>query len=504
MKRLGLLSLAVAFSACSGSSHVGGGGGDMSANVGDMNASVGDLATSSDGGGNEDGGAPDLAPLPPDMTLPNFGCASVNDPNAVPVPVPQSITSSRELSCTSLWEISGTTVVDNNATLTIDKGATILMNSYASLIINQGSKLVAVGTAVQPIVFTSVNLPSARLPGQWGSVVLFGKAPGNWGTQTSDMGTQVSIGQSAPDGNNWPVTLTAADGVTPIVGGGTIDNDSSGTLAYVRLEYGGLPVNSGAQFEMLGLYGVGSGTSLSHIDMRQANFGCLFAEGGSFTADHLICQWSGNGGFDFTRGNHSKVQFLVDQEVPTSSAEGLGIKQHNPPNQLAPLTNPTIYNVTVTSTAAPNNVTLKDPYCFFMNRAPSGNVYNFIGTGFSAGLLMANGVGTLAKTTLQNSILYGNVDPNNPNTNISEATGNDEDMTAWFNTAGWNNSQTNPMLQDPTNVSFLRMGPATTLTTNAATPPNDGFFDTTAAYIGAFKDRNDTWATGNWVVWAPK
>jgi hypothetical protein len=77
-------------------------------------------------------------------------------------------------------------------------------------------------------------------------------------------------------------------------------------------------------------------------------------------------------------------------------------------------------------------------------------------------------------------------------------------MTAWFNTAGWNNSQVDPMLQDPQNVSFLRMGPATTLTTNAATPPSDGFFDPTAAYIGAFKDRNDNWATaGYWVVWAP-
>ena len=172
--------------------------------------------------------------------------------------------------------------------------------------------------------------------------------------------------------------------------------------------------------------------------------------------------------------------------------------------------------MTVTSTAAPTTTVLKDPYAFFMNRAPSGNVYNLIGTGFSAGLLMQNGGTTTALTTLQNSILYGNADPVNPtlDTNIaypspppSGVPGNDTDMTAWFTTAGWNNTQTNPMLQDPTNVSFLRMGPATSLTTGAATPtdPDGGdFFDKTATYIGAFKDRNDTWATGNWVVWAPK
>jgi hypothetical protein len=48
-------------------------------------------------------------------------------------------------------------------------------------------------------------------------------------------------------------------------------------------------------------------------------------------------------------------------------------------------------------------------------------------------------------------------------------------------------------------------GPPTSLTTNAATPPDDGFFDTSATYIGAFKDANDTWATtGKWVVWSDK
>ncbi|HEX4460672.1 MAG TPA: hypothetical protein VIA18_21985, partial [Polyangia bacterium] len=156
----------------------------MSANVGDMTAQS-DLSMPGGGdGGSEDGGAPDLA-TSPDMALPYYGCASVNDPNAIPVNIAPShtITANRELACTTLWEISGTTVVDGNATLTIDKGATILMNKYASLVINQGSKIVAVGTAVQPIVFTSTSLPSARLPGQWGSLVLFGKAPGNWGTQ---------------------------------------------------------------------------------------------------------------------------------------------------------------------------------------------------------------------------------------------------------------------------------------------------------------------------------
>ena len=43
------------------------------------------------------------------------------------------------------------------------------------------------------------------------------------------------------------------------------------------------------------------------VDIRQGRFGCLFAQGGSFRARHMICQFGGeSGGFDFSRGNQSR------------------------------------------------------------------------------------------------------------------------------------------------------------------------------------------------------
>jgi hypothetical protein len=504
MKRLSLLSLLLVVSACDNSSAPGNLT-DLSATAGDMSASGSDFATPNGGdGGETDGGTTGDLATPPDLLPPNFGCATVP---GVAIPISGHITADRTLACTSLYLFQGIVIVDAGATLTLEKGVTIEMDLAASLIIAPGAKIVAVGTAVQPIVFTSAKLPSARVPGDWGTLALVGKAPGNWGTSGT---AGVAITQSAPNANDWPGSNNGT-GPFPYQAGGGADNDSSGTMTYVRLEYGGKPGDAtGANttdHEMLGMYGVGSGTTIEYIDMRQANFGCLFAEGGDFLAKHLVCQWSGNGGFDFTRGNRSKAQFLIDQESPFKSAEGLGFKGPGDANQLAPLTAPIVYNVTVIATNE-SSAAIKDPYAFFMVRSPAGGVYNFIGTGFRAGVSMTGGSATnLATTTMMNSILYGNVDANTPGTNIAYpngVNGNIIDLGPWYNTSGWMNTETNPALQEPLNTTILRAGPTQTLTTGAATPPNDGFFDTTAAYIGAFQSETESWVTGSWVVWSNK
>jgi hypothetical protein len=244
--------------------------------------------------------------------------------------------------------------------------------------------------------------------------------------------------------------------------------------------------------------------------MRQSLFGCLFADGGAFRARHLICQYGGeSGGFDFTRGNQSRAQFLLVQENPNVSSEGIGYKGPGDVNQLPPLTSPTVYNVTACGTRG--GIDPKDPYAFFMRRAPSGLLANFIGTGYRAGLAMTGGSaidgGRLPATTeLRNSILFGNFNPLvDAGTNVADpSSSNDTDLVAWFMTPGWSNSTTppSPSLGDCFDAITLRAAPATPITSGAAAPPDDGFFDSTAAYLGAFKDSADTWATGNWVKWS--
>jgi hypothetical protein len=258
---------------------------------------------------------------------------------------------------------------------------------------------------------------------------------------------------------------------------------------------------------MLALYGVGSGTTLEYIDMRQANFECMFAEGGSFQAKHMACQWSGNGGFGFSRGNSSKAQFLFDQESPYKEAEGVGIKGPFDANTLDPRTDPLIYNVTVCGTNG-SPATWKDPWGLFMRRNAAGKVYNLIATGFKAGSAMTGGNGGVGTTELHNSIFYSNIDSAYPSssTNIWDpmAVSNDTNLDTWFNTAGWGNTQINPMLSNCFDSTTIGAAPATSITNGAAQPPADGFFDSNANYIGAFKDQTDHWAQGRWITWSSK
>jgi hypothetical protein len=422
-------------------------------------------------------------------------------PSTTPTPVSGHLTFNKTLSCDHSYLFYGIVFVDAGATLTIEPGTTIHMADDASLLVAPGAKLIAVGTRDQPIVFTSAKPEGQRAPGDWGCVALVGKAPGNWGKDSNG----AVIMQQAPDANDWP------GAGFPLVAGGDFTpanySDTSGTLKYVRLEYGGfIRINNlpGTEHEMLGLYGVGTGTLIDYIDMRRGNFGCLFAEGGAFAARHLVCEYGGNTAFGFTRGNQSMIQFLVDLENPAKAAEGLGIKGPFDSNSLPPVTEPSAYNITLCGTNG-SLATSKDPYGIFLRRQPSGHIYNAIVSGFRAGMAMLNGS---AVTDLQSSIFFGNFDPTldgGVSTNIAYGSPpNAVDLVAWFKNPLWNDSEANPGIGDCFDANTLKMAPTIPLTANAATPPNDGFFDTSAAYIGAFKDTTDTWATGEWIVWSDK
>ena len=72
----------------------------------------------------------------------------------------------------------GCLYVTNEATLTIEPG-TIIKGDQAALIISRGSKIIADGTANRPIVFTSNKPAGQRAPGDWGGLLIMGKAPIN-------------------------------------------------------------------------------------------------------------------------------------------------------------------------------------------------------------------------------------------------------------------------------------------------------------------------------------
>jgi hypothetical protein len=488
--------------------------GGMSPDSGAPPASDGASEAARDGGGDsasdDDGAERDAFAEASEAGAPDAnGCVP---PTAAPIVVASDVTVSASWTCDHVYLVQGTIKVLAPATLTIAAGTTVLLSNdtlnNGSILVGPGAQIVAIGTRDLPIVFTSSALGSgaAPKPGDWGTLALVGQARGNWGVVNG----QVATSGSPDDANEIP-------GKFPFTAGGndaSHDTDSSGTLQFVRIEYGGTVRNShgNADHEMLGLYGAGSGTLLDFVDIRQGMFGCLFAQGGAFRARHLICQYGGeSGGFDFSRGNQSRAQFILVQENPNRSSEGIGFKGAGDVNQLPPLTTPSVYNVTACGTNG--GIDKKDPYAFFMRRAPGGILANFIGTGYFAGLAMTGGSaladgGILAATThMESSRLFGNFDPfADGGTNIVDpaASTSDTDLTAWFQTPGWLNSTADPRpnFGDCFDANTLRAAPKGAITAGAATPPSDGFFDNTATYLGAFKDNTSLWASGNWVTWS--
>lgn len=235
-----------------------------------------------------------------------------------------SITTDLTLESAKTYELKGGVTVENGATLTIQAGTKIIAGSesgvFAFLLIAQGAKIQAIGTAAQPIVFTSKNAtPNA---GDWGGLLLAGKAPINRG-------------------------LTATSEVANATYGGTDPLDNSGTLSYVRLEFTGGKINADAEFNGLSLYGVGSGTTIDHVQVFQGNDDGFEFFGGTVNTKYLVSVGAKDDLFDWTDGWIGKNQFWVG--LQTSIEGDRGFEGDNlSSNRLAtPISSPTIANVTI-------------------------------------------------------------------------------------------------------------------------------------------------------------
>ncbi|MBX7057735.1 MAG: hypothetical protein K1X75_06680 [Leptospirales bacterium] len=195
----------------------------------------------------------------------------------------------------------GNVFVPGGATLTVNAGTTIYGTSGSALFVLAGGKLNAVGSASQPVVFTSAQPAGQRTSGDWGGIVMIGRASTNAGVRRTE-GT---------DPQNY--------------GGSTSNNDadSSGTLQYVRIEFGGFPVTVGNELNGLSLYAVGTGTTIDHIQVHMAKDDGIEFFGGAVNVSRALVTGESDDGFDIDYGYHGKMQFLIGQKYSDGSA-GLG------------------------------------------------------------------------------------------------------------------------------------------------------------------------------------
>ena len=256
--------------------------------------------------------------------------------SAVAAPVNISGTISANTTLTSSTLLTGTVYVAPGVTLTIPAGSTVFGNTGSSLFVLAGAKIVAQGTAANPICFTSAQSIGSRAPGDWGGLVLIGNA-----------------GDSAS-------AASQTEGTTPQNYGGTTSNndaDSSGTLSYVRIEYAGFEVATGDELNCLSLYTVGNGTTLDHIQCHMGKDDSFEFFGGSVNGKYLLSTGTADDSFDMDRGYNGKLQFLIAQKYPASlgvshTADPHGIEADGSDSGNAPTGNhgmsaPTIKNITL-------------------------------------------------------------------------------------------------------------------------------------------------------------
>ncbi|HEY0772248.1 MAG TPA: hypothetical protein VGD31_18130, partial [Sphingobacteriaceae bacterium] len=210
-----------------------------------------------------------------------------------------NITTNTTLDATKRYLLKGKVYVNAPAKLTIPAGTLIMgdKDSDGTLIINRGASIDAQGTATNPIIMTSAAPKGFRNRGDWGGLVILGKAYNSNAASATIEGITASAGSE--------------NGVYGPGSGNAVDNDNSGILKYVRIEFAGIALSQDNELNSLTLGSVGSGTTIDHIMVSYGNDDAYEWFGGSVNHKYLIAYSTIDDDFDTDRGYNGKVQYAL-------------------------------------------------------------------------------------------------------------------------------------------------------------------------------------------------
>lgn len=213
---------------------------------------------------------------------------------------------------TDLGAVSGSGV-----TLTIRPGVVIYAKTGVSwLAVNRGNRISAVGSETQPIVFTSrdnvLGLATDASQGQWGGIVLLGRAPI----------TDCTVAPAATPGT-VDCERNTEGSVDPAYFGGATPTDNSGTLRYVQIRYSGYVLSGDSELQSLTLGGVGSGTQISHIHSHNSSDDGFEAFGGTVDLRRFVITGADDDNIDADTGYRGTVQYVIAAQKTTGSADSM-------------------------------------------------------------------------------------------------------------------------------------------------------------------------------------
>jgi hypothetical protein len=227
------------------------------------------------------------------------------------------------------YTLKGWVYVAEGSTLTIPAGTVIKgdKETKAALIVEPGGKLIANGTSTAPIVFTSAQEAGSRRPGDWGGLIICGKAPNNNGV----LAQQIEGGPRTKHGGNDA-------------------NDNSGSLQYVRVEFAGYPFKKDQEINGITFGSVGSGTTVDHVQVSYSNDDSYEWFGGTVNCKHLIAYRGWDDDFDTDNGFCGKVQYglsVRDSRIADySQSNGFESDNNASGSTAEPFTTATFSNIT--------------------------------------------------------------------------------------------------------------------------------------------------------------
>lgn len=270
-----------------------------------------------------------------------------------------NISASRTLAPGKVYKLNGIVFVTGGAKLTIKPGTIITSGASlpykvsptaasnliaGMLVITKGSSIDAVGTPAKPIIFTSPKASGSRVAGDFGGVILLGSSTTNKPTST------VIEGLPTFDGNGNPLNVD-------ITYGGSTPADNSGKIQYARIEYAGFKLAQDNEVNGLTLGGVGSGTTLDHIQVSYGADDAFEFFGGTVNASYLLAVGNDDDDFDTDLGYSGTIQYAISLKDPSSThsttATGAndsnGIESDNDAtgSTASPVTKPTYLNFTI-------------------------------------------------------------------------------------------------------------------------------------------------------------
>jgi hypothetical protein len=317
------------------------------------------------------------------------------------------------------YQLVGVVYVTNNATLSIEPGTVIRGDdkSCGTLVITNGAKIVAEGLETDPIVFTSNKEKTERKPGDWGGIIILGKAPINilGGIHT------------------LPFDLD------PILNhyGGQDAEDNSGVLKYVRIEYAGRKLSALKELNGLSLAGIGRKTILNNIQISFSNDDSFECYGGDLNMSNLVSYRTTDDDFDFTQGAQINITNSIAVRHPFSSDvsgsrcfEVDSYDKIQNTDMSKKVTKINASNITLVNLEENNQGLVRE--AVFVRENTFFNLTNTIVSGFTPFVLLEGNVGNSNENL--SKITFKNVVVNNCNGGIvSESSSINSTLDNWYN-----------------------------------------------------------------------